>query len=226
MKLKIFAAALAVLATCSSYAQQFNYTVTTNTVTWQELNSQTILNTGASAWAESYRIPIGFDFPCNGNSYDSLTITANGYIVFDAQQNCAFTAFNRFAGLPDTNGNYPVIGYELTGSTGNHVLKIQFKDVMQHEDPSKKLSFQLVLNENGVTGVIVGTHDFTPGIDSLNVQRIGYLNMNMNTSVRGYIMSGNPSSPGAQQVTAVSPELPDLFGLPATGTRYYFTPNN
>lgn len=226
MKLKTIAAALAVLATCCSYAQQFNYTLTKDSVGWQELNSQTILNSGASAWAESYRIPIGFGFPCNGNTYDSLTITSNGYIVFDMQHNCALTAFNRYAGLADSSGNYPVIGYELSGSTGNHVLKIQFKEVKQHENPSGKLSYQLVLNENGVTEVVIGTHDFTPGIDSSNVQRIGFLNMNMNSAVRGYFMSGNPSAPGTQQVTAEAPEMPDLFGLPASGTRYYFTPNN
>ncbi len=46
----------------STKAQDFNYSFAKDSVAWQELNTQTILNSTNSAWNFSYKIPIGFSF--------------------------------------------------------------------------------------------------------------------------------------------------------------------
>lgn len=137
-------------------SQDFNYTATTDSVAWNELASQTILNASNSAWSFSYRIPIGFTFNYLGRNFDSLTIETNGYLVFDANHNYAFTAFNQFGDHVDGSGNHAVIGYELSGSSGNHILKIQYKNAAQSPDDSRTQSWQIWLKENGNVEVRVG----------------------------------------------------------------------
>src|ERR1700741_3753599 len=73
------------LFSASSTAQDFNYSFTKDSVAWQELNAQTILNRDNNAWNFSYKIPIGFTFNYLGKNFDSLTIETNGYFVFDEE---------------------------------------------------------------------------------------------------------------------------------------------
>ena len=137
-------------------AQDFSYTVSSDSVAWNELNAQTILNTSNSAWEFAYRIPIGFSFNYLGRSFDSLTIETNGYLVFDAEHSYSFTAFNQFGDHIDGQGNHAVIGYELSGGTNNHVLKIQYKDAAQWTNDSRVQSWQIWLGESGAITVVAG----------------------------------------------------------------------
>ncbi|MDQ3111045.1 MAG: hypothetical protein M3R17_14220, partial [Bacteroidota bacterium] len=81
---------LIILLSLPVKSQNFDYTVSVATETWQELNSQTILNTSNTAWKFSYKIPIGFTFNYLGRNFDSLNIETNGYIVFDAEHRYSF----------------------------------------------------------------------------------------------------------------------------------------
>src|ERR1041385_2436400 len=96
-------------------SQDFDYTFSKDSVSWQELNSQTILNTSNSAWNFSYKIPIGFAFNYLGRNFDSLTIETNGYLVFDNDNYYAFTSFLGMGDNVDFSGNHAVLGYELSG---------------------------------------------------------------------------------------------------------------
>lgn len=228
-------------------AQNFNYTVSTDSVVWNELNAQTILNSNNSAWNFSYRIPIGFTFNYLGKSFDSLTIETNGYIVFDYDRNYALTAFSGVGDHVDTAGNHAVIGYELSGSTGNHILKVQYLKCSPDAGGDEIQSWQIWLKENGNVEVRVGpgtlrsnsmativfdevnqTTDtmIVSQLDSTQNYRVGLLNMNMNTEDRGLFVSGNPASPQTAPVSANNPETPVLIFIPATGYRYTFTPSN
>ncbi|HET6990988.1 MAG TPA: hypothetical protein VFJ43_06675 [Bacteroidia bacterium] len=143
-------------------SQNFDYSFAKDSVAWQELNTQTILNANNSAWNFSYKIPIGFTFNYLGKNFDSLRIETNGYVVFDADHNYALTAFLGFGDCVDTSGNHAVLGYEISGSNGNHVLKIQFKSTGTSQHTPKHLSYQVWLKENNSLEIHVGPNDYQP----------------------------------------------------------------
>ncbi len=235
----------AILLTLTARSQDFNYTVTSGAASWQELNSQTILNSSNTAWNFSYRIPIGFSFGYLGQNFDSLTIETNGYLVFDEDRSYAFTAFTGFGDRIEA-GDHAVLGYELSGTAGNKILKIQFKNVGIAIDDPRAFSYQVWLKENGdVLEVHTGPNDFqvelltvdTVALEPLEVDttystldssiavRIGLINMNMDTEVNGVFVGGAPSSPGSQPANTNNPEPVYLHVVPASGIRYTFTPN-
>lgn len=227
--------------------QNFNYTVSTDSVSWNELNAQTILNSNNSAWNFSYKIPIGFTFNYLGRNFDSLTIETNGYVVFDNDRNYALTAFSGVGDHVDSAGNHAVLGYELSGTAGNHILKLQYKDCSPSVSGSEVQSWQVWLKENGNVEVRVGpgalrtntlnateyneatqldTTYVVEEVDTTQQYRIGLLNMNMDTEVRGVFASGNPGAPQAEVVDENNSETPLLHFIPSRGYRYTFTPSN
>jgi hypothetical protein len=222
-------------------SQDFNYTVSADSVAWNELNTQTILNAGDTAWKFAYKIPVGFSFHYLGRTFDSLMIETNGYLVFDNDRNYAFTAFQQFGDRVDSLGHHAVIGYELSGSTGNHVLKIQYKNAGLSLTDARAQSWQIWLKENGSVELHAGPTDYrlrevyytvndstytVSELDSAQVSRIGLLNQNMNSAVYGIFLSGSSSSPVAENSDEQHPETASLQGIPSQGMRYVFTPTN
>jgi hypothetical protein len=137
------------LLSISSEAQDFNYSFAKDSMAWQELNSQTILNSDNSAWNFSYKIPIGFVFNCMGKNFDSLRIETNGYLLFDNDRDYAFTAFAGFGDRIDHSGIHSVLGYSVSGQNENHILKIQFKNVGAFVSADQFFSYQIWLYESG-----------------------------------------------------------------------------
>ncbi len=236
-----------ILLCTASKAQNFNYTFVKDSVVWQELNSQTILNTNNSAWNFSYKIPIGFSFEYLGNEFDSLTIETNGYLVFDQDRNYALTAFLGFGDCVDATGNHSVLGYALSGTVGNRILKIQYKNTSISSNSTQFFTYQVWLKESGAAEIHIGPNDFQPAlvitnnvIDSLTTQsdttyinpdstqayRIGLINMNMNSETRGLFIGGTTAAPQSQPVNDANPDPFYLVRAPSQGTRYTFTPNS
>lgn len=220
------------LFSLSIKAQDFNYSFAKDSVAWQELNTQTILNTDNSAWNFTYKIPIGFSFNYLGRNFESLTIETNGYIVFDDDRNYALTAFSGFSDRVDSSGNHSVLGYDVSGSANNHVLKIQFKSL--GEAGESYLSYQIWLRENGnIIEFHIGPNYFQMSpydelfaFDTEHYCRIGFVNMNMDTEVCGFFATGNPSSPTFQQATSQNQDPIYLYGIPKQGIFYVFTPSS
>ncbi|HET6992456.1 MAG TPA: hypothetical protein VFJ43_14070, partial [Bacteroidia bacterium] len=183
------------LFNCSAPAQNFNYSFSKDSVVWQELNSQTILNATNSAWLFSYKIPIGFSFNYLVKIFDSLKIETNGYIIFDEDRIYALSAFSGFGDCTDFSGNHSVLGYELSGNNGTRILKIQYKHVSNAQTAGKFFSYQIWLKENREIEIHIGPNDFHTTVNPLQAYRIGLLNMNMDTSTRGLFIGGNSSSP-------------------------------
>jgi hypothetical protein len=227
-------------------AQNFDYSVSSDSVAWDELSSQTILNTSNSAWNISYRIPIGFSFNYLGRSFDSLTIETNGYFVFDANRNYSFISFAGFGDRVDSLGDHAVLGYELTGGSGNHILKIQFKNCGQSISALNSLSYQVwfheannkietrvgpnsyrcMVEEQALSADSIGRVQFTTITVSDTVQSmIGLINMNMNSQVRAYLLTGSFLDPSGQQVDENNTELAHMVEIPRSGYRYTFTPS-
>ena len=235
------------LSAANLRSQDFDYTVSTDSVAWNELSAQTILNTGNSAWSFSYKIPIGFTFNYLGRNFDSLTIETNGYIVFDEDRNYALTAFSGVGDCVDSEGNHAIVGYELSGTAGNRILKIQYKNSGLAGSAFETQSWQVWLRENGNVEFRIGpgalrTEDiwvteinestqldssYTSTVTDTTLKfRIGFLNMNMDTADRGLFICGNPASPESREVNDQSPETACLNFVPNRGYRYTFTPSN
>jgi hypothetical protein len=224
----IIAFTLATYGLCR--AQNFDYSVTTDSVAWNELNAQTILNSGNSAWNFDYRIPIGFTFSYCGRTFDSLTIETNGYIVFDKDRNYALTAFSGVGDCVDTTGTHAMLGYELTGTAGNRILKIQYKNCGALQIGHKTQSWQVWLKENGSVEFRIGPGSLRccapQEVDTTQKFRLGLLNMNMDTEERGLLLGGHTDEPEAQPINNSHPEAVYLHCIPAMGYRYTFTPSN
>lgn len=207
--------------------QNFNYSFAKDSVAWQELNTQTILNTNNSAWNFTYKIPIGFSFEYLGQSFDSLSIEGNGRIVFDNDRNFSFWGLVDYVDVQDSAGNFSVLGYQLSGNAGSRQLVIQFKNVAATQDPMTLASYQVILRENNAIAFQMGSYilseSLTPSI--FDPVAIGLVNQNMNTSDRALTLSGPASSPSAILVNDNVPDITYLFSLPTKGTRYTFSPN-
>jgi hypothetical protein len=223
----------AVLFVVPLRAQTFNYSVLVNSTSWQELTSQTLCNTVNVTWASSYRLPIGFSFPFNGTSCDSVTVETNGYLVFDENRDQAFTAYSMFRDKLDASGNHSVLSYQLTGTVGNRIFKLQYKNVGLSDYPMELLSYQIWLHESGRIELITGNNSYQPDPnDSLAVAdtsqyvRTGLLNMNMTGTVRGYFAGTTSSGPGGQPLNDAFPEPVFFNVIPAAGTRFVFLPIN
>jgi hypothetical protein len=228
-------------------SQNFDYELTKDSTAWQELSSQTILNSGNSAWSFSYSIPIGFSFTYLGQDFDSVDVETNGFLVFGHNRSYAFAAFNGFGDKIDDQGNHSVLGFRLDGESGNHILKIQFKNLGQNLSGEKSLSYQVWLYEAAdKIQIHIGTNTFrnhenayeltfdedhhvdsvlTPLSDSV-ATLVGLLNMNMNTSTRGLLLAGSLENLYAQPVDGDLPELVHLMIIPRPGHRYTFRPAN
>lgn len=225
MNLRTMAVFAALLAVLCSNAQQFSYTINTDTaVSYNALVAPAVLNGNNGSWAARYKIPIGFTFNYLGQNFDSLTIETNGYLCFDYDRNYTFTAFNNFGDRVDSTGTHAVLGYTSSGTAGNRILKIQYYNAGQAGN-SAAFNYQVWLKENGQLQLVIGSHTYDTGDTTQNV-RIGLLNANMDTPVRGLLLTGNPQSPSGQPIDDNNPNPVFLNSIPAAGTRYTFTPSN
>lgn len=229
----LYALVAALLPSLIANSQNFNYTFSADSVGWQELTSQTIKNTSNSAWNFAYRIPIGFTYNYLGRNFDSLTIETNGYLVFDNDRYYEFTAFLGLADCVDSNGTHSVLSYNISGSSGNHILKIQYKNLSNQYNAVKFFSYQIWLKEsNRAIEVHIGPNDFQPvvvdsvlQVDSSMFYRVGILNANMDLEDNGLFIEGDPRNPTSVPCNTQNPETAFLILPPVPGYRYVFTPN-
>lgn len=227
--------------------QNFNYSVTSDSVAWNELNAQTLLNATDTAWRFAYRIPLGFSVNFLGRQFDSVTVETNGYVVFDHDRNYAMMIFNQLGDAVDTIGHHSVIGYETQGIPGNRITKIQYLNCGENGDNTRLQSWQVWIHENGTVEFRVGpgtlrqvsnvvtVTDSVSGLDSSYTVladdsskrcHAGLINMNMDSQQRAQLLSGSPENPQLITVTENTAELPSLLLIPRRGYRYSFTPNS
>jgi hypothetical protein len=228
-------------------AQDYDYTMYADSVTWNELSTQTILNTNNAAWNLGYDIPIGFTFNMAGRNFTSLRIETIGYLRFDEDDNYAFTMFNEFRDHVDSNGVHAVLGYQLSGTAGNHILKIQYKNTSTYPSGPQTLTYQVWLREDSnIVEVRVGPNKYhtypenvwvtdtvtwvdslvtIQVIDTFNSARIGCMTKNMNLPLNGYFVGGTWQAPIGVPCDQNNPEPAFFRVIPFQGRRYVFTPS-
>lgn len=204
-------------------AQQFNYTLQHDSVSWQELTNQTLCNTVNVAWENSYTIPIGFTFSFAGQQFDSVTINTNGYLVFGRNDRYSVMAFTGFADQVDTAGLHSVLSYSLTGTGNNKILKIQYKNVSRAY-MQDFLSYQLWLYADGRVAVLTGPSQIQA--DTAYSMPFGLVNRLMDTPDMGLLLAGSYTQPNAQAINEQTSTLPVLNQTPVQGHRFVFVPVN
>jgi len=210
-------------------AQNFNYQFSSSTSSYADISSPTYL-AQSTTWNPSYKIPLGFSFKHMGQNFDSVQIFTNGYLVFDNNFNYAFAAFTFNVGnhTGGTGTNPSSISYQLSGGTGSHVLKIQFKNCGVVQQDSGVVNYQVWLYEgSNQIDVAIGNNTYSSTALSNNRKMFGPINMNpLKPGQTGYIIHGSPTSPSVGTASSVNTTCTNssLTGFPSANTVYTFLP--
>lgn len=230
LRLLLFAALLYMLC-AKALGQSFNYTLSVDSAgTYTALAAKTAITGTDTVWDFVNEKAIGFSFPFNGQSFDSIYIERNSYIVFDRPRTLALLVYPGFSCKPDSQGNYSPLEFNLEGSAPNRILKLQYTRVGQTEYPAEYLSYQVWLHESGRIDVITGAHtypiaDSTNYSDTLYPCQIGLINPNMNTTTNGLFLKGSPTQPASQPINETYTDISFLRSFPRPGTKYSFIPD-
>ena len=221
-KIKLMLVAF-IIAAISVKAQNFNYTLSKDSSVYNALVSPILLTTAGQNWSTAnFYVHIPFQFNFCGSSTDSLKIEGNGFIVFDHIKNWSIVAFNDFRSNKDTNQNYvSSVGYLTTGSQGNRITKIEFKNLSQNTlSNSDYLNYQAWLYENG------NKIEFHIGPNSglQSSVLLGLVNKNMDTEDKAYLVNGSQYTLTGQLISSDN-EFVYLNNIPSQGTILTLTPS-
>ena len=236
---------LLLILTIQSGLSQSNYNFEVENIPYQDLTNSTSLNNGLIWDDPGYTIPIGFTFTLGTHSFNTIYIVDWGL-------------GGALSSSPTDVGNVPAlalltqdlvsfesggsstspISYQLDGSAGNRILKIEWKNFGFFEDSTGNdfMNMQLWLYEE--TNVIEYRYgpnainnpaDTFEGLTGFQVELI--TSFNFDTAMvtdNAYLLSGNPASPTL--VTYLAGENIDfelaLNGAIPNGTVYRFLPEN
>jgi hypothetical protein len=224
LKIKTIALLMSVFI-CSAKAQNFSYSIVKDSASYSPLAGASVLSVGENFRNKQFGVRLPFQFNFCGSLTDSILIKGNGFISFDENQGFSFVAFNNFSSRPDTNQQFTSsILTQTSGSAGNRVIKIEFRNVAQSTlSTYDHLNYQIWIRENGNSVELhIGSNSYESFDDM--AQLLGLINVNMNTTNIAYLISGAPSAPIGQTITAESP-LAYLNTIPATGLIYQFIPS-
>jgi hypothetical protein len=242
MKTKIIIVILSifVFSAITRNASAQNYTFAPSTGTYSALSGDSLLNDTTVTWDDPFfECPIGFSFNFKGTSYTSVYVT-DAYVSFDANETKVFFAMG--ADLVDrgdlTAGDGSGVSKSdisclLTGSAGNHILKIQWKNVGFYSGPtSSYVNFQLWLYEGtNKLEVINGDHSVSnPDVsyDPLVGPAIGIVitNASFTAITYSFMLTANSANPATTTWSNINNDPPGLSGTPANGQIYTFTPGS
>ncbi|HET8810006.1 MAG TPA: T9SS type A sorting domain-containing protein [Flavobacteriaceae bacterium] len=243
--MKKITAILMLIMGISLHAQNCTYDFNVSTGTYQNLTNSTSLNNGMFWDDPNYTIPIGFDFEICGNTYNTIYITDWGYggslfsepnpagsvsLIIPISQDLIDLSHNAGPSLSP-------ISYKTTGTAGNRILKIEWKNAGFWGCPDY-MNFQVWLYENN------NSIAYHYGPSSVNNPACSFegetgpitmfwplFNWDTGSFIKpGYAITGNPSSP---TLVVLDPNNPPpagsssaLNGMIPDGTIYTFTPDN
>lgn len=231
-----------IFSSISLTAQDCFYDFSVSTGTYQDLNNPISLNNG-TVWDDpSYSVPIGFDFEVCGNVYHTLYISdsGSGGSLFSEENpegtisiitpiNQDIVDNGQFSGTSQSP-----LSYKISGTNGNHILKIEWKNVGFWGIQNDYMNFQVWLYENTNS---ISFHYGSSSIlnpDSFDGENgpviIFYPLVNLDTDSfveSGYLLTGSPMNPSVIVVDDnTSPPIIALNGMVPSGTIYTFTPDN
>ena len=155
MKKLLLILILVSLWTASSWAQVNAYVFSSSAGTYTEISGGTLLTTSADD--DNYDANnIGFTFIYDGIAYTQFSVNNNGFIAMGASVTSSSTALSSgttnnviAAGNEDlqTGATGSELRYELSGTTPNQVLTIQWKNYRHYYATDESYNFQIKLYE-------------------------------------------------------------------------------
>lgn len=223
---KLRLAFLMIFACTLAKAQTYTFSQTSGTYT--NLQSPFVLSQAGWDYMDSYNLALTFPFVFGNNTQNLIGIDGKGLAGFQ------FGASGILALATDLedraiSGQPSTIGYEISGSTGNRILKIEWKNAgFVDGTASDFINFQLWLYEGSNK---VEMHYGTSSISSASTIFFPYqgpavgltLATNPNFTISGVFLQGNPANATMATINNGN-TIPQLNSTPANGTIYTFTP--
>lgn len=232
-----------------------SYTFNATTASYSNLASSTSLN-GTATWDDpSYAIPIGFNFEYFGEALSTIYLSDLGVggLLADSPEDFGVISILEVYGADiidrgyDFNvdesptGSLSSISYELEGSEGNRILKIEWNNVGFFEDVlingssnTNATNFQLWLFEVDHSFEIhFGPNTITDldlafdGETGTNISLVEAINLDNETLGENgaYVLFGSPTNPTFSNVSTIDGIIDSVMdGVIPNGTVYRFTP--
>lgn len=226
--LRLIALAAALLPAMLMHAQNFDYSFSHSTSSYQPLTGASIIADGTQDWSgTNFTIPVGFSFQFDSLAFDSVIIESNGFVKFD--QHRTVVLYHGAGCKKDSSNAYSTLSYSTTGTTGNRILKLQYAYCgYSPSDSSEYLNYQLWLYEQGSIEIHTGPTSYNDTIDSTYVgptPLIGLINpLQDGAGTNALLLSGDVSSPSSTPVGS-GQGLVYLQLVPPANRVYTFTPN-
>lgn len=204
----------------------FCYSLTKSTVAYDTISNGTeLINTNAD---DIYVIDLGYTFTFCGTSFSKIYIDSWTYeptFTYDVSggstdlRGYELSVFGSLVIEPYGNGSG--VFYQTTGSSGNHVTTIEWKN-FDYSPPGDTetyiFDFEVKLYESGnKIAYIYGPNDVSVNFTSISWDQmiVGLYSTDQNN---GLFLYGNPTSP----TTASAPGSNELTTWPDSGTKYLF----
>ena len=224
----------AMLLPLASRSQGVNtYTIASSTTTYTSIATTSNLLSSVTGDAGTQAVSLPFTFPFGETVYPAgtqLSVRADGYVYFGNTQpghSCksAWTSTTNYSLIAPlitydgkitangtTSGAYSTV---TTDSAGDQMLVVEFKSVMCYYTPNGNYNYQLRLYGDGRISVVYGA--CTASTNSSMVHNFFLIN---GTSDK-VCLSGSWTAP---TLLTTATALPDISGVPASGTVLTYTP--
>ncbi len=211
-----------------STAQNYNWSKSTGTYT--PLSSPIVVS-GSTPWTpfQSHTVPIGFNFVFYGQTFTSIWIEGSGFCRFDINYYYLINPYTVQMQDLGTGGpsSLSPLSYELTGTTPNRILKIEWSNCEPVDDPGSIVNFQLWLYETSNT---IEVHIGNCNIISPSAAFQGNATDGPVVAIFDYVQSIGkatngtpPSETGATLSSITTPFDYSMSGVPTNGTIYIFS---
>ena len=220
---------LIVILTIQFNIQAQSYTFSQRTTTYTDLASPTNLF-GTSIWDDTSAIvPIGFPFILGATTFSNVEINSNGVILFNSgSTDAGIIAYDSDLASLGTASSTSPIGYELTGTAGSRIFKVQWKNAGFYDGSGTDFTnFQVWLYEgSNKIETYIGASNFANPADifgSFGGPANGVATMIdfTNEILSGLFIQGSPGAATTVTLTNSS-TYPFLNAPPANGTAYTY----
>ncbi|MBW6514321.1 MAG: choice-of-anchor D domain-containing protein, partial [Candidatus Syntrophosphaera sp.] len=226
MKNIIFVAALTLLCALG-WAALSDYSFQQSAGTYTELTAPTQIHGPGVDDSMSSVIELGFTFMFDENPYTQFKANSNGFITLNPSSTASLsnnltTQTLILGALWDdlkTNDGDGQVGYQLSGTSPNQVLTVQFKSMKWYYSTTNLVNFQIKLYQgSNRIEFIYGTMAGTPGTSAS-------ASIGLSGAVAGNFLSVTPASPSATYSTTAEFNQINGTHIPfLTGNMYVFLP--
>ena len=228
MKKILLSLLLLAISPFNAHAQSYSFAQSTTPYT--DLASPTDLF-GTALWDDTSKVvPIGFPFMVGSTVFNNVEINSNGVLLFNAAGLDAgiLAYFADFVSLGTSTSTSP-IGYELTGTAGSRIFKVQWKNTGFYDGSGVDFANLQVWLYEGSNKIEtrIGASNFVNPLDifgSFGGPANGVAPMIdfVNKLQTGLFIEGNPGAATTLSVTN-STTYPFLNAPPVTGTVYAYS---